>query len=51
MIAGLCTGGDANELLNMKHGTQSTDPTLVYGSDVGIDYRYCQAGMYVEITP
>lgn len=46
VIAGMCASGDANELLTMKHGTQSTDPTLVYSSDVGIDYRYCQAGMY-----
>ena len=43
VIAGLC-GGDAHELVDMKHGTQTTDPSLVYGSDVGVDYRYCQAG-------
>jgi len=39
-------GGDPNEVLDLKHGTGSTDPSQVYGSDVGIDYRYSDWGMY-----
>ena len=38
--------GDPNELLDLKHGTGSTDPKQVYGSDKGIDYRYSDWGMY-----
>jgi hypothetical protein len=39
------SNGNANEVC-LKHGTRATDPTLIWQSDGGIDFRYSQAGMY-----
>ena len=37
--------GGANEQW-VKHGTRTTDPAAIYGGDFGIDYRYCEGGMF-----
>mmetsp|Transcript_33319 Transcript_33319/g.87356 ORF Transcript_33319/g.87356 Transcript_33319/m.87356 type:complete len:395 (-) Transcript_33319:200-1384(-) len=39
-------GGDCNEILNLKHGTGNTPPSVIVNSEWGIDQRYSDKGMY-----
>eukprot|EP00037_Helgoeca_nana_P011704 m.105218 g.105218 ORF g.105218 m.105218 type:complete len:2194 (-) comp20999_c0_seq1:200-6781(-) len=39
-------GGSSNERCDLKHGTGQTPPETIIDSDMGIDQRYCDAGMY-----
>jgi hypothetical protein len=39
-------GGNPNEVLDLKHGTSTTDPRMIIKSEWGIDLRYCLAGLY-----
>jgi hypothetical protein len=36
----------ANEIVGLKHGTGSTDPKTTVDSDVGIDFRFSDWGLY-----